>query len=222
MLKKSDLAKQFELVVQQEITNYNNSLSQIFQKIQSIQDDIESIKEAHSSIRNSNHSRYQTLDTAISFIKEYCESNVKQIYTVIREQALKIHEQSVSNEEVKKCFDRISYKFDALGCVNNQLFCDYKKLINDCSEFNKETNSRIDEMGPKIKKAIDKAKKEIEDAPTEASQVKIELEKRIDSHKIDVEGVMKEINIFRKENVIVEKKLENIYTLIQRLEDQKQ
>ncbi len=58
------------------------------------------------------------------------------------------------------------------------------------------------------------------DAPTEASLVRNELEQKIYAHKVDVSGIMKELTVFKKENVVIEKKLENIYTLIERLQKQ--
>jgi hypothetical protein len=49
------------------------------------------------------------------------------------------------------------------------------------------------------------------------SKVKKELESKLDIVKLERDSVLKEINILKKESFITEKKIENLYTLIDRL-----
>ena len=45
-----------------------------------------------------------------------------------------------------------------------------------------------------------------------------DLEKVLEEYKLDSTGVLKEIQVYKKSMFIIEKKIENIYTLIERLD----
>ena len=79
-------------------------------------------------------------------------------------------------------------------------------------------STSFDNIRLRLSKDIKKLKDEMDSAPSDSIQVGKDLEEKIASHAVDVSGIMKELNIFKKENYITQKKLENIYTLIERLQ----
>ena len=44
------------------------------------------------------------------------------------------------------------------------------------------------------------------------------MDEKIASHKVDVAGIIREISVNKKDMMVIEKKIENIYTLIARSE----
>ena len=90
--------------------------------------------------------------------------------------------------------------------------------VKEISDKNRNSLGEIsDNILRKFSNDLIKTKNEILNSPSEASLVKKILEEKIDSHKVDVAGIMRELMIYKKENVVTEKKIENIYTLIDRL-----
>jgi len=75
-----------------------------------------------------------------------------------------------------------------------------------------------DDMQNKLKKELCNFKDEILSRPSEALQLQSHFEEKINTHRIDVAGIMKELLAMKKENMITEKKLEHVYTLIDRLQ----
>jgi len=60
-------------------------------------------------------------------------------------------------------------------------------------------------------------KQDLDESPSPAECVKQELKKDLECHKVDVVGILRELNIYKTENQITQKKIEHIYTLIDRL-----
>lgn len=217
MLKKTDLAKQFELVVKQEIKNYQDSLNFVLQSIREIRESIEksrieylenyaSIKGKHDSllielngVKESLASLNQRFESSLSDQRKLNERN----YLEIRD----ISSHLISSNSAKNNFE------SKISDLNYQI----DKIIKNEEKNNKIVNDNLDGLLKRFREQILKMKNEILEAPTEASFVKKELEEKMARHKVDVAGIMRELSIYKKENYITQKKIENIYTLIERL-----
>lgn len=217
MLKKSDLAKQFELVVQQEIKNYQDSLNFVLQSLNELRDSIRQVQE--ESLKN--HAKIHSMQTQLSIELQ----SVKEVSLSIGLRLEKsLNDQRTVNErnayEMRDIADAVLTKIRR----DDQLEEKIKSLWNAIGDVNHsvEKNQKIfnytaDDLLHKLNNAILKVKKEILEAPTEASLVKTQLEEKLACHTVDVAGIMKELNIYKKENYVTQKKIENIYTLIERL-----
>ena len=219
MLKKSDLAKQFELITQQEIINYKNSLSQIFEKLELLKKEVIEIKEKNHDSLAAIDARFQQLESAFSVYKDSVAVDVKRLY-------MQQSDQAVESLNYQRAFNQMLAEFNArtmhLGNVREN-FANVHEQIDKHGQFNKALHEhvqrKLDEIPLAIKKSAEKVKDEILNAPSEASIVRTQLEEKIDSHKVDVQGIMRELQIYKKEAFIVQKKIENIYTLIARLQE---
>lgn len=220
MLKKSDLAKQFELVVQQEIKNYQDSLNFILQSINELRESVRQIQqeslENHALIHSMQGDlaiELQSLksghvDLNRSFLSRLCDQKDfnDRITFETKGQANLIKDQAelVSSYQMK--FDAISQELKGLKEkteLNNRIFQD-----------------NLDDLLRRFRQEILNTKNEILEMPTEASLIKVQLEEKLSSHLVDVDGIMRELRIFKSDNMITQKKIENIYTLIGRLSKQ--
>ncbi len=220
MLKKIDLAKQFELLTLQEIKNYQDSLNFILQTIKGLRDEIELLKQDSLENYASIHSVQCGLEIEINNHKENL-NELKAISDRANQEQRLINERNsremldISDAVHRKI--RTDFRFD-------ERFDELNSRISEVKQAYEKTNQRLsdsaDDLLRRFSNDISKTKREIMDAPTEASLVRNELEQKIYAHKVDVSGIMKELTVFKKENVVIEKKLENIYTLIERLQKQ--
>ena len=220
MLKKIDLAKQFELLTLQEIKNYQDSLNFILQTIKGLRDEIELLKQDSLENYASIHSVQCDLEIEINNHKENL-NELKAISDRANQEQRLINERNsremldISDAVHRKI--RTDFRFD-------ERFDELNSRISEVKQAYEKTNQRLsdsaDDLFRRFSNDISKTKREIMDAPTEASLVRNELEQKIYAHKVDVSGIMKELTVFKKENVVIEKKLENIYTLIERLQKQ--
>lgn len=217
MLKGNDLSKQFELVVQQEIKNYQDSLNFVLQSIKEMK---ESIKEVQQESLE-NHALLHSIQTDLSIelhgIKDACFSLGLRFERSLNDQRV------VNERNAVEMRDLISAVFRKVSVENNfkdeiaNLWREISNLQDQTETSTRVLNDNLDDLFRRFRSAILKMKKEIQDAPTEASLVKTQLEEKIAGHTVDVAGIMRELRIYKHDNMVTQKKIENIYTLIDRL-----
>ena len=218
MLKKSDLSKQFELLTLQEIKNYQDSHNFVLQSIRELREEIEHLKQ--ESLEN--HAVVHSIQCGMAIEIDHNREQINNFrlrhdgyYNDQRAENKKNALDSIEIIKTQKALQTLSQKFkDRFDFIITQ--------IDQLTKVSNKTNERlsycVDDLLRRFSSDIEKVKKEIIDAPTEASLVKTQVQEQIESHKVDVIGIMKELTIFKKENFVIEKKLENIYTLIERLQ----
>lgn len=217
MLKKSDLSKEFELVVKQEIKNYNDSLNFILQSINSLKKSIEILSDDYLD-RYASMQSYQTslsikLDKLKEELKTFTETSQRFSNDQISFNSTVSNDiLNLKNEMMVKSHNDKNTHFK----IQN-IWKDIEDLKHQIEVTTRVVNENLDDLLRKFRKEIEQSKKDILEAPSETSIVKEQLEEKISCHKIDVAGIMRELNIYKKENFITQKKIENIYTLIDRL-----
>lgn len=217
MLKKNDLAKQFELLTKQEIKNYNDSLNFVLQSIRDLDDQI-------AKLKSDFHESLAVIQSAQGKISTDILKNSEEIHCLNKKLDRFINDQSCMNErnarEILDITDALHNKIRS-DCYFDNRFREIKNLIDSVSRHSIKTQSQISEVSESLSKkftnALIKTKNEIIDRPSDLSIFMNKVEEKISAYRIDVSGIMREISVIKKENIVVEKKLESIYTLIDRL-----
>ncbi len=80
----------------------------------------------------------------------------------------------------------------------------------------------ISTLKSQFKQDLEVVKKELTLKPQEVDPIKQQLDERFKILKIDLDGLMKEIELLKKAISYDQKKFENVYTLIERLKEGKQ
>lgn len=218
MQKRSDFAKQFDIIVKQEIKNYQDSLNFVLQSINEIRISIQDLQKECVGQYSRIHSQH--VDFKIEL------NSLKNSYLNLNGSFLKNHQElSLKNETISnKISDLNSIFLNKINSDNNFdnrfecLRTKHYSLEVKVESQNQLFKNSVDDLLVKLRQEIQKAKKEILDLPTETSEVKKHLEEKISSHAIDVAGIMRELKFYKHDNMVTEKKIENIYTLIERLQ----
>jgi len=217
MLKKSDLAKQFELITKQEIKNYQDSHNNVLQSVRDLQEEIrhvhESALENHALLYSQQNQFSIEIENLVNAFKESSEKLERFIND--QKSLNEMHTEQIvfAGDSARACSSR---QKDLLKWITEVRDC-CDELRLKCENNFHATHKNIDDLLIKFRSEISDAKKNILNAPSEASIIKKELEEKIEAHKIDVEGVTKELRIYKHDNLVTQKKIENIYTLIERL-----
>ena len=217
MLKKSDLAKQFELVVKQEIKNYQDSLNFVLQSIDELKKGLKEAKDDVLESHAASHSEPIRLGIEIQTIKEETNKSIRQIHRLVGDQtSLNETNRNILSNALKEAlskFNEINVLPDKFHDLWNHVNFVSKKL----EEYQRGYSENLMALQSRVKKDIQKSKEEILSAPSESSIVRKDLEDQIASHKVDVSGIMRELTIVKHDAMVSGKKIENIYTLIERL-----
>lgn len=217
MLNKLDLAKKFELVVQQEIKNYQDSLDFVLGSINEIKESIFKLRQDLVDRCAKIHSEQRSLKSELDKVKGDLDSISKKLHSSFSDQINVNERNAIEMRDITSAFiGKISVDNNIKSKIDD-LTIEIKRIKFEDERKIQLINNNIDDCFKRASKEIFKVKKEIIEAPTEASIVRVQLEEKIASHSVDVAGIMKELQIFKRENYITQKKLENIYMLIERL-----
>lgn len=216
VIKRSDLAKQFELVVQQEIINHNKQIEATNQSLQKMQNQINDLVKDHASHIARLEKYIWDLETDYKDLKNKHEK---------LEWRYKAFEKDSSEAIDNACFDlnmRIDYVED---CV-----CDIESDVEPIEEMETSINFVKDMVETQkfyihsefynIKKNCEQMfkefKNEINERPSEIPLVQEELEKKIADAVVDAKGVLRELEVAKKDAFVMQKKIEQIYSLLGR------
>lgn len=218
MLKRSDLSKQFELVVQQEIKNYQDSLDFVLQSINELK---ESIKQSHDEALENYaalHSEQTDLKIELHNLRDVFLSSYHRVNRHISDQEVVNHRNQTQILELTgSVLKKINNEENFQAKIEN-LWKEITKLQDITDTNHRVLNDNLDDLLRRFRNEILKTKKEILESPSEASLVKNQLEEKIAAHKVDVCGIMRELRLYKNDNMVTQKKIENIYTLIERLQ----
>lgn len=219
MLDRNKIAKQFELVVQQEIKNHNDqmlatnlALNLMHQKIaeqekkaffetSGILDRIKKLEAKNESLEKQVSIEIGILSSQKEAINKQSNRHSKLIEDII-----------VNIEELSNDISSILHKLNSLFSENIET----KKIVDNVLQ---SVSCMFDTWDLRIKKEFANFKQEIEDRPSEIENLKLEFTQKINENTLDVCGIMREIQHYKKSAFVIEKKIENIYTLIKRLQD---
>ena len=217
MLKRSDLAKQFELVVQQEIINFNDSRNALLQSIRDLRESLSNVNEEHKENYALLHSDQTDVESRfLEFKKEIQDQLFRlqaQINTLSQQNDLAKNRIKSLEEDVKNCNIR--------NAANEKKIEEKTERIDSLKEYIESTKALItfelSSMKCKLEADMQKAKAEILNKPSEIEVLKQELFQKIDVQKIDVTAVLKELRVLRKDLMISEKKIEALFMLIEKM-----
>jgi len=217
MIRKKDLVKQFELIVQQEIIEHNKAISASNLSLNDIRQKV--LELSQSIDRQVNKLDNKTINLSYEF------ESILNSYKTIRQEFVKLvsDNERFNNRNFKE-IQIIDQSVETVHRNQQNLSKEFKELCTYFSEMQEEikTLSKSHENDThRIKlnfsKELKKQKEEILSLPSEAKKVKEEFMEELSMHKIDNAGLLKEIKVLKKTVFINEKKIENLYTLIDRL-----
>jgi len=217
MLRKKDLVKQFELVVKQEIIEHNKAITAsnlaMNKHREYVEEELNKLKNNHKLLVN----EYSFVSSGFNnFLSD--NNSFRDSLSKLDSKCYEVHEKT--HKEVKSLdnlANAIHGKYMLLDKSTSDLRLYLSSLEKKLEDIAKKLESESEKTNNKIEKAIKKLKKEILELPSEASEVREELLEILSMNKIDNEGLLREIKVLKKTVFINEKKIENLYTLIERI-----
>lgn len=217
MLKRNDLAKQFELVVQQEIINHNRAVEVTNSSLEELRDQLRRQSQRSDDIVASSLNSVKRLEIQLENLKESLEEIARVLTSKISLNADKTDKHNSILELVKGSLEKATGSFLALTTEIANVKSEQKTLRFKIDDLASEVYERLNRFSDDFYKAIEKSEKSILDRPSEAKQVKQDIEMHLAEKDVDIQGYTKELAIVKRSHFIMEKQIENLYTLIERL-----
>jgi hypothetical protein len=202
--------KRFDALVKKEMLEHQHLISSHHKEMQELRYSIKNAMERFNSLFERCDVDLKDLALGINgqliFLREQVKANSAKIDE--QRQAIEALNKEINeikeNNVTKKQIERFKGEFDLAIKANTM------SHINSFQELQRE-----------LKIWIQSLQNDLFNLRCETALMNGELDKKIENNfyvsRIDKDGVSKEIRIFEKAIFIVEKKIENIYTLIERL-----
>ena len=219
MLNKNDLSKQFELVVKQEIKNYQDSHNFVLQALKELKESIREVQFESSRNHALLHGHHEDNTIEMNSMKRACQSIGLQFQSFASDQKVLNGQHETIAGDYNEVFQKLSKQIEELKEKTEHLHAKIYDLNYNADTQKKIMEDSLNDLLFKFRAEIRKAKTEIFETPSEASLLRVDLENKLDCHKVDVAGIMRELNIFKIDNTVTQKNIENLYTQIERLKN---
>ncbi len=219
MLKRADLAKQFELVVQQEIINHNSEILASNKSINLLREHMEEIKQTCEAKLARLHSEVILLNTNEDQLKAALSKFIESHKKFCNDFSSELDKLSMHHLNSNKCSESVASELKELKQDLDSLRDDIVSMKSENSSFQDSTNGALDMFLGLVNKKINAAKEEILSIPSEAKKVREDLEEKMSIDRVDFKGVIKELEAVKKKAFIQEKYIEKIMTDLDKLKD---
>lgn len=189
----------------------------------------------HAHLLSSHHKEMQELRDALTLavqkfesISQACEKEIKEFKEFTINQLCLIKERLIANDliisEQKKTIDSLHRQIHEFNDIYvSKVYLDkIKNELNSSIQSNTTNNiNSFQDLQRALNLSMQNMQNDLIKLTIDTALMGSELEKKIDSNfsisRIDKEGVLKQIRIYEKTVFIIEKKIENIYTLMERI-----
>jgi len=217
MIRKKDLVKEFELVVKQEIIEHNKAISASNLAVNKLSNRLDEIPKILSKEIND----LGCANIRLSHDQEGVEVSLDKIKVLFTNLSNNQYAMNLRNHEEINTLDQSVEKTHKNQQISDKRIDKLEKTISSLKivvkEILKDNECEKERTSNKIIKEVKALKKEILALPSEAEAVKTEFMEELSMHKIDNEGLLREIKVLKKTVFINEKKIEHLNTLIERM-----
>ena len=154
--------------------------------------------------------KFNSVSLTSSNLKERIQKSEIEVSKIIDRKNVELETVNKSVESVHRYRAKVDKTIKDLEIKLTSIKKDIKNILKE-QELEKE------QIKNKIEKSSKKLKDEILSLPSEIEAVKIKFMDELSMHKIDNEGLMKEIKVLKKTIFINEKKVEYLITMIERV-----
>lgn len=217
MRKRIEVANITQLAAQQEIKNYQDSLNFVLQSIRELKETVDHVHQEQLENYAALHSSYVGLQGEVSALKDLLFSRGLWFQNALKDQKISLDIDSKKIADLEKDFRFMVNNEDILKAELDYTIQRFTTLKTAVESIEQKIAQDINNISNVYQKDIQRTKEEILSLPCKSDTVRKELTEKIESHKVDVAGIMRELTIYKHDNHITEKKIENIYTLIERL-----
>jgi len=217
MIIKDSYAKKFELALQQEIQNHQDSILNMNIAINAANAKIVELNELANKRMNKLESQILEKDMMIKRLEESLKSLSKLSDSYMNDTE---RFKSGIKEEVRCFVDKsISAQSKAMIVENliQNLSDNVSKVEKGIVSLGLVSSQEIKDAEFRFLEKLHEMKKSILEIPSEAKFVKEEIEKRLDIDRVDFDGLMREVDMVKKIAFIADKHIEKLFNEIEKL-----
>jgi hypothetical protein len=213
-LLKEQMVDRFEEIVKHEIHNHNQAIRKTADAIALMEETLQSVKDDYIKLKNRNDEIYHEVTRRFDSEKESLEKLFQEHKIGVFSNLELMNNQALAL--AYKLENYVPVKEFAAEKVSQDKKIDFQaQLIQKHFEScHKQLEVTLEEIERKLEENYKNIGQQLQSFSAKLSN----LESRLEIFKVDASGVLKELQVYKKAMYIIEKKIENIYTLIERLQ----
>lgn len=219
MLRKKDLVKQFEILTKQEIINHQNSINAtnlLLNKFEKRLDEILVILKKEVSLTDS---RFITQDENFQRHKTQTLGEIKENKGLLRSVKWRGETIEMENEKRLKVIESHIYRNKEIEALHKQISFFREEYQKDLLEVKQSIQRGLDSLDRKCQLEREKLSLELNLKPSHIEHMEAHILQKVLECRIDSKGLVQEVIACKKASFIIQKKIENLYTIHERLRD---
>lgn len=216
-MKRQDLADQFELIVKQEIINYNNKVVAVNTALEALKNRVIDLAHDEASNRGDSISRDKALEISINknreditSIKYSFDSRINDIISQNYKVSQEVRCDSKRLDDLENWIKDFHKDIAAIKGIVASVRDENEKIVVSIK-------GELDRHYHKACKNLSQMEDSILSRPSEALEVKKELEKKICEKNVEITGIHEAFDHFTKKYYYIEKQIEDIYNKFSRI-----
>lgn len=210
-----------EIRIAQEIKNHQDFVYQTNQALQNLGNQIKVLSQQLKDDSAKKDSDHKSLQIELENFLEKIGSFQKSIYeSTSASQAIStvaLKKSKEQEKELKTNFVRLSDFFAQILQLKNE----NEKIKKDLELHQKFVASAISALRQENQENISSLKIELKPIDVDYQLIEEEISERMRIYDVDFKGLQKEIELLKRSDSYSQKKFENLYTLIHRLQERK-
>lgn len=219
VLTRKNLSDQFAPIVQQEIKNHNDAVLAVNVAVNKANEKIDANQRLVESNFSTIDSRLTKIEDSMQRIRNAFGEKVEKISTRTNDFESNLNRQESDISDLREDLSEIHITITNFEKKYGTHFTS-DQLRHDIQIKENELIKRtIEYQKLELKKDISDLRKEILSLPSEAKQVKEEIDKKLEVDRVDFKGLMRELEVFKRRMFVIEKNIENIYTELEKKQE---
>jgi hypothetical protein len=202
--------KRFDAVVRKHEIEQQHVLSGNHKEMQALREMFQFLSDKATSLSEKNDQELKDFKTDIMYSLGVMKEKIMVNDSMMAEQRRALDDL----HHLIGCLQLVYAKRDDLDSLRKETIETVKEATSSHLNSFQDLQREIKDLLKVLKNDFEKHKTELEKKFSELIDM---IEQKFNVTKIDREGVLKEIRVYEKTIFIIEKKLENIYTLIERI-----
>lgn len=202
--------KRFEALLKQEMIEHQHIISSHHKEMQELRDLLKISMERFNSLFEKNQKE-------LSDFKENIINSIATLWERASDNDLILHNQKKVVKEISDQLNKFHDIYESKVSTENSK----KEIENNIQQNTKNNLNSWQKLEAEIKILMRGIDNDLQRLSIKTERKLSELSEKNESNfsilRMDKEGVLKEIRIYEKSMFIIEKKIENIYTLIERI-----
>jgi len=218
-ISRQTMVDKFELLMRQEIINHNKAIESNNAALEDLRTALIHIQKQLSATIANHECFAMSIERDVKDLKQRQEKLEKSISIKLTSFQERLENENYSFTKKIDAIESNYLEQEEFKSALEQVYHEINFLNSKLTDIKTWIFQTIYDLEQKTQKQIEEYKKEIYEKPSDFHEIKKELEKKLEEAVVDAKGIDRKLKVEGKAIFIIEKKIENLYSLIKKMQN---